>query len=148
MVTTKDVQKLRAKTGYGVMDCHKALLEANGDFEKAEQILKAKGAQKFLAKQERETKNGVIECYSHGGKVGVMIEVLCETDFVARTPEFTQLAHNLALQVASMAPQSPKELYEQVFIKDESRTVEDLIKEEIAKFGENIKVSRFQRWEL
>jgi len=148
MVTIKDVQKLRAKTGYGVMDCHKALLEANGDFEKAEQILKEKGAQKFLAKQERETKNGVIECYSHGGKVGVMIEVLCETDFVARTPEFTQLAHDLALQVASMAPQSPKELYEQVFIKDESRTVEDLIKEKIAKFGENIKVSRFQRWEL
>lgn len=148
MVNIDVVQKLRKETGYGVMDCKKAIEEANGDYEKAKEILRKSGAEKVIAKQNRETRCGIIEAYSHHGKIGVLVELLCETDFVARNQEFKNLAHDLALQIASMNPSDQKELYAQPYIKDESKTISDLITEKISKIGENIKINRFERWEL
>jgi len=147
------------------MACRNALLEAEGDIEKAHQILKEKGILKAQKKAERATTQGVIEAYIHtGGRIGAMVEVNCETDFVARTDEFKELAHNLAMQVAAMPPQfiSTDEISEentdielqaaclllQPYIKDPARTVQDIIVETIAKVGENIKVTRFARFEL
>jgi len=148
MINIKEVQKLREQTGYGVMDCKKALLEAKGDFQKAIQILQQSNREKLLHKQSRETKSGIIESYSHQGKIGVLVELLCETDFVAKNQVFKELAHNLALQIASMAPKDLKTLLAQPFIRDESKTISDLITEQIGKIGENVKISRFERWEL
>jgi len=146
------------------MSCRNALIEASGDMEKAQQILKEKGILKAQKKLERSTTQGVIETYVHtGGRIGAMIEVSCETDFVARTDEFKELAHNLVMQVAAMPPQfiSDDELPEgadvepqadclllQPFIKDPSKTIQDIIIETIARLGENIKVARFARFEL
>lgn len=146
------------------MSCRNALIEASGDMEKAQQILKEKGILKAQKKLERSTTQGVIETYVHtGGRIGAMIEVSCETDFVARTDEFKELAHNLVMQVAAMPPQfiSDAELPEgadvepqadclllQPFIKDPSKTIQDIIIETIARLGENIKVARFARFEL
>lgn len=146
------------------MSCRNALIEASGDMEKAQQILKAKGILKAQKKLERSTTQGVIEAYVHtGGRIGAMVEVSCETDFVARTDEFKELAHNLVMQVAAMPPQfiSDDELPEgadvepqadclllQPFIKDPSKTIQDIIIETIARLGENIKVARFARFEL
>ena len=146
------------------MSCRNALIEASGDMEKAQLILKEKGILKAQKKLERSTTQGVIETYVHtGGRIGAMIEVSCETDFVARTDEFKELAHNLVMQVAAMPPQfiSDDELPEgadvepqadclllQPFIKDPSKTIQDIIVETIARLGENIKVARFARFEL
>jgi len=146
------------------MDCHKALLEAEGDTERALQIIKEQGLLRAKKKAERATTQGVIEAYIHaGGRIGGMVEVNCETDFVARTEEFKDLAHHLAMQVAAMNPQfiSEEEVPEdsdtdpqtaclllQPDIKDPSRTVQDIISETIAKVGENIRVSKLARFEL
>jgi len=147
------------------MACRNALLEAEGDIEKAHQILKEQGILKAQKKAERATTQGVIEAYIHtGGRIGAMVEVNCETDFVARTDEFKELAHNLAMQVAAMPPQfiSTDEVSEentdielqaaclllQPYIKDTTKTVQDVIFETIVKVGENIKVTRFARFEL
>jgi len=146
------------------MDCHKALLEAEGDTEKALQIIKEQGLLRAKKKAERATNQGVVEAYIHaGGRIGAMVEVNCETDFVARTEEFKDLTHRLAMQVAAMSPQfiSEKEVPEdsdidpqaaclllQPDIKDPGRTVQDVITETIAKVGENIKVSKLARFEL
>jgi len=146
------------------MACRNALFEAEGDTEKALQILKQKGILKAQKKAERATTQGVIEAYIHtGGRIGAMVEVNCETDFVARTDEFKELAHNLAMQVAAMPPQfiSSNEVPEgtdiepqvaclllQPYIKDPTKTIQDTIVETIAKVGENIKVTRFTRFEL
>ena len=146
------------------MSCRNALIEASGDIEKAQQILKEKGILKAQKKLERSTTQGVIETYVHtGGRIGAMVEVNCETDFVARTDEFKELAHNLVMQVAAMPPQfiSNDEVPEgtevepqvdclllQPFIKDPSKTIQDIIVETIARLGENIKVARFARFEL
>ena len=146
------------------MSCRNALIEASGDMEKAQQILKEMGILKAQKKLERSTTQGVIETYVHtGGRIGAMVEVNCETDFVARTDEFKELAHNLVMQVAAMPPQfiSDAELPEgadvepqadclllQPFIKDPSKTIQDTIVETIARLGENIKVARFARFEL
>jgi len=146
------------------MDCRKALLEAEGDTERALQIIKQQGLLRAKKKAERATNQGVVEAYIHaGGRIGAMVEVNCETDFVARTEEFKDLAHHLAMQVAAMSPQfiSEKEVPEdsdtdpqtaclllQADIKDPSRTVQDVITETIAKVGENIKVSKLARFEL
>lgn len=144
----EDIQKLREKTGLGVMECKSALEDARGDFQKAKKILKERGFEKAARKAERQTENGIIESYSHNGKIGVLLELLCETDFVAKNQEFKDLAHDLVLQIASMAPSDEKELLEQPFIKDENKTISDLISEKIAKTGENIKIKKFIRWEL
>jgi len=146
------------------MSCRNALIEASGDIEKAQQILKEKGILKAQKKLERSTTQGLIETYVHtGGRIGAMVEVNCETDFVTRTDEFKELAHNLVMQVAAMPPQfiSNDEVPEgtdvepqvdclllQPFIKDPSKTIQDIIVESIAKLGENIKVARFARFEL
>jgi elongation factor Ts len=148
MIKIEDIQKLREETGLPVMECKSALEDARGDFQKAKKILKEKGFEKAAKKAERQTENGIIECYSHNGKIGVLLELLCETDFVAKNQEFKELAFDLVLQIASMAPSNEKELLGQPFIKDETKTISDLISEKIAKLGENIKIKRFARWEL
>ncbi len=163
-IPTVKVKELRDQSGVGVMDCRKALLEAEGDMEKALQILKEEGLLKAQKKAERSANEGLVEAYIHcGGHIGAMVEVNCETDFVARTEEFKELAHNLAMQVAAMPPQfiSRDEVPEgsdiepetaclllQPYIKDTAKTVQDIIIETIAKVGENIKVNRFTRFEL
>ncbi len=163
-ITTEKIKELREKTGAGVMDCRNALMNTGGDVEKAIAILKEKGLLKAEKKGERVTSSGLIEAYIHtAGRIGALIEVNCETDFVARTDEFKKLAHLLAMQVAAMNPkyvdaqdlsegsnEDPAEacLLEQPFIKDSTRTIKDLVVETIAKTGENIKVRRFVRYEL
>src|SRR3989344_1147605 len=100
------IKKLREQTGAGIADCKEALKESKGDMEKAKEFLKKKGFEKSCKKGEREVKAGIVDVYSHNGKVGVLIEVLCETDFVARTEDFKNLSHELSLQIASMNPSS------------------------------------------
>ncbi|AIY88522.1 MULTISPECIES: translation elongation factor Ts [unclassified Thermotoga] len=186
------IKKLREMTGAGILDCKKALEEANGDMEKAVEILRKKGAATAEKKAGRTTKEGIIVAYVHfNGRIGVLLEMNCETDFVARTDEFKELAYNLAKQVAAMKPlyvrredvpaeviEKEKEiyraqikdkpenivekivegklekffeqvcLYEQTYIFDDTKKVKDLINELIAKTGENIRVSRFTRYEI
>lgn len=143
------VKKLREETGLGVMEIKAALEEAGGDEVGAKAILKKKGYEKAEKKAQRETKQGRVETYTHStGKIGVMVELLCETDFVARNEEFVGLAHDLCLQVASMKPKNTKELLKQDFIKDGSKKVDDLVKSLVAKFGENIQVGRIERLEI
>lgn len=148
-VTKEDIIKLREKTQAGVMDARKALEEANGDMAAAERLLSEWGLAKAEKKAERTTGSGLIETYLHGdGKIGVMVEVACETDFVAKTEEFKTLAHDIALQIAAMDPTSVDELLDQEFIKDPSRKISDLVTTAIAKTGENMKVKKFERFVL
>ena len=163
-ITTSSIRELRDQSGAGIMDCRKALLEAQGDIEKALQILRQQSLFQAEKKAKRSATDGIIEAYIHaGGRIGAMVEVNCETDFVARTDEFKELAHNLAMQVAAMSPEfiSSEETPEgadidpqvaclllQPYIKDPKKRIQDIIAETIAKVGENIKVSRFARFEL
>ena len=148
-ISIEDVKKLRQKTGAGIADCRKALEESGGDFKKAEEFLKSRGAEIASKKKDRATGQGLVETYIHaGGKVGAMVEVNCETDFVAKTDEFKNLAHEVAMQIAAMDPKDVEELSKQEYIRDSSKTIDDLIKEVIAKVGENIVVKRFIRFEL
>lgn len=141
----EDLKKLREETGAGIADCKEALKESNGDLTKAKEWLERKGLDKASSKVEREVKAGIVDVYSHGGKVGVLVELLCETDFVARTQDFKNLAHELALQIASMNPSSVEDLLSQEYIRDNSMTCDNLIKSMVAKLGENIQVGRFER---
>ncbi len=143
-----DIQKIRGETGAGVMECKKALEESKGNFEKAKKILYKKGLKKAEQKSERKTGAGLLEVYVHNHRVGVLLELRCETDFVAKNELFKELAHNLAMQIAAMNPENVKELLKQPSIKDEKQTVEELIKQYIARTGENMKVERFTRYEL
>ena len=193
-ITTDMIKELRAATGAGILDCRKALTEADGDFHKAVDYLREKGMATAAKRADRDASQGVVELYSHGGgRVGVMVEVNCETDFVARSDQFRQLAHEIALQIAASAPRylkvedipasvmdheaeiararakeegKPEAVMEkivqgrlekfkdevvlsrQVYIRDESITVEKLILQNVAAIGENVVVRRFQRWEL
>lgn len=148
-ITVDQIKQLREETGAPVMECRSALEEAGGDFKIATEILKKKGAQRAAKKSSRETKSGRIEVYSHNeGKIGVMVEVSCETDFVARNDEFKNLTHEICLQIASMKPQNVEELLKQPWIRDDKKTIEDLVKELIAKIGENMEVRRFERYEI
>lgn len=148
-VTMEEVQKIRQESGAGVMDSKKALEEAGGDYKKALDILKKRGAIVAAKKAARSAEQGLIEAYVHGkGKIGVLAEVNCETDFVARNPEFQELAHDIALQVSAMKPASVEELLAQPYIKDDSITIKDLINSKVGKLGENIRVKRFIRYEL
>lgn len=144
----KDLKKLREETGAGIADCRQALEEASGDMAKAKEWLKKKGLDKASSKSGREVKKGIVEVYSHNGKRGVLVELLCETDFVAKTDDFKNLAHELSLQVASMNPSSVEELLSQEYIRDATQTVDQLIKSVIGKLGENIQVGRFERISL
>jgi elongation factor Ts len=139
------IKQLREETGAGIADCREALENSDGDLEKAKDFLKKKGFDKAASKSDREVKAGVVEVYSHGGRIGVLVEVLCETDFVAKTEDFKNLAHEVAMQVASMKASSVSELLEQEYIRDSSLTVDSLIKSVISKVGENIQVGRFER---
>ena len=164
-ITTAMIKELRESAGAGVMDAKRALEEADGDMAKARAILRERGAAAAAKRADRETSNGVVESYIHaGGRIGGLGEVNCETDFVANTPDFRELARNIAMQVAAMNPQliaveeraeheiegTDEEvcLLSQPFIKDGSRTIGNLVSDTVAKTGENIRVRRFVRYEL
>lgn len=144
-VSIEEIKKLRDETGAGIADCRVALEESSGDLAKAKEFLHKKGLDKAGEKSDREVSAGVVETYSHGGKLGVLVEVLCETDFVAKTEDFKTLAHEIALQIASMNPETAEDLVEQDYIRDPSQKIGALIKATIAKLGENIKIGRFAR---
>ena len=153
MSNTENIKLLRSETGAGVTDAKRALEEANDDFEKAKDILKEKGIADAEKRASRATGQGVIESYIHqGNRLGAIIEINCETDFVARTSEFKDLAKNLAMQVAAMDPASidndNDSLMEQQYIKDSDKLIKELVQEVIAQTGENIKIKRFQRFEV
>jgi len=148
MISSEMVGRLRAETGAGVMDCKKALEETKGDYEKAKKILADNAQAIAKKKQKRIAQQGLVECYCHGGKIGVILEINCETDFVARNDEFKNLAHELAMQIASMNPKDVDELMGGVYIRDESMTIKDLVEQVISKTGENIQVKKFVRFEL
>lgn len=192
-VTIDDIKKLKELTGVGLTDAKTALVDAGGDFDKALEAMRKKGLTKAEKKGDRETREGIVDSYVHSGRIGVVVEVNCETDFVARLPEFKEFAHQMAMQIAAMNPKYPtledvpaedyeakkKELLEsdalkgkpaemaekivegqlkkhfaeqvlteQAYVLDDSMTVGDRIKEQIAKSGENIRVSQFRRIEL
>lgn len=143
------LKQLRNETQASIADCRKALEETGNDYQKAFDWLRAHGLKKAEKKAERETSQGLIDSYIHAtGKVGSLVEVLCETDFVARTDEFKHLVHELALQVAAMNPKDIHMLLKQEYIRDSSKTIETLVKEVIAKLGENIVIRRFERLEV
>ena len=168
MVTTADVKALRDATGAGVMDAKRALEETGGDFEAAKSDIQQQGLASAAKRAGRETNQGIVVAYTHpagkgGGRIGALVELNCETDFVARTDGFQALAHEIAMQVAAMNPavitseelssddESDAEsmaLMEQNSIRDGSKTVGELVQDEIAKTGENIRVARFSRFEL
>lgn len=192
-ITVEDIKKLKELTGIGLTDAKAALVDADGDFDKALEALRKKGLTKAEKKGDRETREGIIDSYVHSGRIGVIVEVNCETDFVARLPEFKEFAHQIAMQIAAMAPKYPtvedipaeeyeakkKELLEsdslkgkpvemadkivegqlkkhfaeqvlseQAFVLDDTKTVGERIKEQIAISGENIRISQFKRIEL
>lgn len=148
-ISVDQIKKLRAKTGAGIADCRRALEETGGDFKKAEELVKSWGLDKALSKSDRAVGAGLVETYIHaGGKVGAMVEINCETDFVTKTDEFKTLVHEVAMQVAAMDPTSVEELLKQEYIRDSAKTVDQLVKETIAKVGENIVIKRFIRFEL
>lgn len=158
-ISVQAVKELREKTGAGVMECKRALQDAGGNMEKATEVLREKGLTKHAKLAGREVRQGLIESYIHtGGRIGALVEVNCETDFVARTEEFRTLAREIAMQVASMNPTTvgtiesteggDEVLLNQEYIRDARKTIRDLIKETIGKVGENIQVSRFQRFEV
>ena len=148
-ISVQDIKELREATQAGFSDCKNALEEANGDVKKATEILRKKGFEKAAKKSDRETGQGLVESYVHqNGKVGVLVTLLCETDFVARTDEFKSLAHEIAMQAAAMNPKNAEELLKQEYIRDNSKTIDDLVKETIAKVGENIRIKDFQRLEV
>jgi elongation factor Ts len=162
--TIEQIKSLRELTGAGIMDCKDALEKSDGNQEKAVDLLRQKGFSQAARRAGRDTTEGVVEAYIHtGGRVGALVELGCETDFVARTPEFRELAHNVAMQVAAMNPAYVDEseiadgddrppaqvtLLLQPFIKNTSMQVGDIIQELAAKVGENVRVVRFRRLAL
>ncbi len=143
------IKKLRDATSASIADVRRALDEANGDEKKALEWLKKRAAEIAAKKADRETGEGLIEAYIHGGgKVGVLVEMLCETDFVAKTDEFKHLTKEVAMQIAAMNPSDIDSLLKQEYIRDSSQTIEQLVKSLIGKLGENITVKRFVRFEL
>jgi len=143
------VKKIRTETGLGIMEIKSALEEASGDEKKAKDILKAKGYEKAEKRAERETHQGRVATYTHStGKIGVMVELLCETDFVAKNEDFLAVTKDICLQIAAMDPKDTDELLEQEFIKDPSLKIKDMVTALNAKFGENIKIGRMMRFEI
>jgi elongation factor Ts len=144
------IKQLREKTGAGVMDAKKALEEADGNIDKASEIIRQKGlvrAEKKAA--EREAKEGIIATYLHqNNRVATMIELSCETDFVARNEEFTNLGREIAMQVASMMPEDVDDLLKQQYIRDPKKTIEELVKELSGKIGEKMEIKRFERYAI
>lgn len=193
-ITTEQIKQLREATGAGILDCRKALEAAEGDYDKAVTVLREKGLALASKRADRAASEGVVELYSHGnGRVGVMVEINCETDFVSRSETFRKFAHELALQIAASAPQYIRDedipasvlesetqigtarareegkpeaiiprivegylnkfkdenvLLRQVYIRDESKKIQDLYNETLVALGENLVIRRFQRWQL
>ena len=139
------VQRLREATGAGGMECKKALQEAGGDFDKAVRLVRERGVAKGEKRSGRETGAGVIFSYVHNDRIGALVDLRAETDFVARSEPFRALGREIAMQVAAMAPDSIDTLMSQPYIKDESRTIEELVKDVIARVGENVTVNSFHR---
>lgn len=143
------VKQLRDETSASIGDCKAALDEAKGNLEKAKEILRKKGIEGAAKKAERVAGQGIVDSYVHqNGKVGALVVLSCETDFVARTEEFKQLAHEISMQAAAMNPKDVEELLKQEYIRDSSKTIEHLIKETIGKLGENIVLKSFSRSEV
>ncbi len=148
-IDSKEVQRLRAETNAGVMDAKRALEDTQGDYEKAKGLLKERGLARVAKKSDREAKEGAIASYIHaGGRVGALVEIASETDFVARSEEFQQLALEVAMQVAAMAPADIDELLAQSYIREPSKTINDLVTTLAAAVGENVSVRRIQRFAL
>lgn len=148
MPNIDQIKKLREETEVSISECKKALEAAGGDFEKAKEVLRQWGKELAQNKKERITSQGIIDCYIHPNKkVGVLLELNCETDFVAKSPDFVNLAHELCLQVAGFSDEEVP-LLEQPWIKDESKQMKELIDEKIGKIGENISVKRYVRYSL
>jgi len=148
MMSINQIKQLRDLTEASIMECKKALEDTNGDFNKAKENLKKIGRDSAKKRMERETKAGIIESYVHPGKrIGAMVELHCESDFVAKSEDFQKLAHELCLQIVALSPEETP-LLEQPWIRDETKTVKDLIDEYISKFGENIILKNFVRYEL
>ena len=149
MINAELVRQLREKTGASIMDCKKALEDASGDELKATETLKEKDKLIAMEKSERIANQGIVEAYIHANsKIGVLLELKCETDFVARNEEFKDLAHEIAMHIAGMDSKDVETLLTEPFIKNPSITVKDLIETKIGKLGENIKIGRFIRFEL
>lgn len=145
--TVTDIKKLREETGAGMLDCKKCLEKADGNYDEAKKLAIAKGLAKAEKKSDRETKEGYIASYVHANfKVAALVEILCETDFVARNDEFQTMARDVAMQVVAMGADNVEELLAQDFIKDPSITIEELIKRLSGKIGEKFVVSRFVRY--
>lgn len=145
----KQLKSLREETGVGVMDARKALAESGGDIKKARDWLTQHAVVKAAKKADRVTADGAIFSYIHQtGKVASMIKLGCETDFVAKTDDFKSLGKEIAMQIASMNPQDIDELLSQEWIRDSQKTIKQLIEENIAKMGENIKILEFGRMTL
>jgi len=172
-ITADMVKELRKESGVGMMDCKEALVECKGDFKKAGEYLREKGLLKASKKSTRAAKEGVIDSYIHiGSKIGVLLEINCETDFVAKNEVFKNLAHDISLHIAAAAPlyiskddvpgeviEKEKEIYKkqalnegkplnQLFVKDNDITIEEFVKQNISKIGENIVIKRFTRYVL
>ncbi|MBI4121689.1 MAG: elongation factor Ts [Candidatus Ryanbacteria bacterium] len=146
---TKTLKELRDKTGASVMMIKRALEEAGDDAARALEVLKRLGHDAAAKKEARETRAGKIEAYVHGGgRVGVLVELRSETDFVSRGEEFGRLAREIAMHIAAMNPQSTEELLAQPYIRDEQKTIADLIKNASASFGEHVEIRQFARFEL
>ena len=148
-ITAQMVKELRERTSAGMMECKNALTEANGNIEEAILLMRKKGQLKAAKRASKVAAEGiVVQAISQDQRSGIMLEINCETDFVARTDEFKNLAHEIAMQVAAMDPRDVKELEKQEYIRDTQKTISDLIRETIAKVGENIVVKRFERFEI
>lgn len=147
MITIKQLKELRNLTGVSISECKKALEKANGNIEKAREILKELGKDFARKRLDRETKSGIIDSYIHAGKkVGVLLQLQCESDFVARSEDFKKLSHEICLQIAASVEEMP--LLEQSWIKEPKKTIKDLIDGYVAKFGENITLKKFVRYEI
>jgi len=142
-----DIQRLREITGAGVMDCKRALEEAKGDFDRAVELIRERGFSKIEKRSGRETGASLVHSYVHNDRIGVILDLRAETDFVVRSEPFQKLAHDLAMHIAAAAPLDVEELLNQPYIKDEAKTIKDVIGEVIAKVGENVRVNAFHRLE-
>src|SRR3989344_3996722 len=149
MATIEEIKSLREETGLSIMQCQKALEEAGGDRNKAIELFKAKGAEIAGRKGDRTLGAGTVVSYIHAGDtVGVILELMCETDFVAKSPDFKIVAKEIAMHVAAMNPTSSEELLGQTYIKDTSKTISDLINNTVQKFGERTEIGRFTRFSI
>lgn len=148
-ITAQQVKTLREKTGAGMADIKKALEESGGDMDKAFGLIEQKLGSTAIKKATRLTGAGIVDAYIHSNsRIGALVEIFCETDFVARNSTFKEFAHDIALHIAAMDPADAEMLHGQPFVKDPGKTIGDVLNESIGKFGENMKIGRFVRFEL